>query len=80
MLQTLKNPSVKRILNFFDWLIGHQIHWDLISLVGLSLVVGGVAAFSVPAGCILLGAALLWLGILGARLWAVRRRPPSEEE
>jgi hypothetical protein len=71
--------TMKRIRAWIDWAVRHQLHWDALSATGLLLVVGGVAAFSLPAACILLGVALLWLGVLGARLWAVVRRPQQDD-
>lgn len=44
----------------FDWLYRYR---DLIALLGLLLVVAGVAAYSIPAACIVFGGSMLAFGL-----------------
>ncbi len=49
-------------------LIGYS--FDMLALAGLALVDFGVWCIYPPLGPILLGAAFMAVGVLGARLWA----------
>jgi hypothetical protein len=71
---------MKRMREFFVWASRNQVGWDALSFAGLCFLIGGLAAFSPPLAVIVLGLALLFVGIWGARVWAVtRRRPPPDE-
>lgn len=53
--------------------------WDASALVGLGLVVGGVAMVSVPAALVLTGSAMLGVYYLRERSHGVPQ-PPVERE
>jgi hypothetical protein len=58
-----------------------DLAWDCLALCGLALVVWGAWMAWPPLGPIILGAALLAAGVLGAKVFVeLRRRPPEERD
>jgi hypothetical protein len=62
------------------WLVASNAVWDLLALFGVLLTATGLAWIHWPTAVMFMGAVLLAVGLLGARLALGPARPRQEDD